>query len=174
MIRGLTVFALLAIVWGLWSGTYSQEPLIFAFGVFSCLAVTGFVLRMDSVTDDLPGGLPGIGVLMRAPRYLVFLFIKTARANLRVARLILDPKMPMRPHLLRCEAKQRAVWAQVVHANSITLTPGTITLDLRDGMLLIHSLGPISAGSVEEDEFNEEVSRLEGSLAGQETQGATS
>ncbi len=163
--RGVVLFLLLVTAWALWSGHYSLEPLIFAFGLGSCLFVTWLVLRMDRMVDWLPetDRLPGLGFVLRLPRYLFFLFLQVCRSSIRVSRLILDPTMPMTPHLLRAKASQETAWGQVIHANSITLTPGTLTLDLRDGELLVHALDPISASSVESGAIDAAVCRLEGS-----------
>ena len=164
MARGLTIFLVLVAAWLLWSGPYSKDPLIFTLGMVSCALVAWLVVRMDRQVEALPGQpeLPTFGVLLRLPRYLLFLFLQTARSNIRVTRLILDPAMPMEPHLLRARASQKTAWAQVAYANSITLTPGTLTLDLRDGELLVHALGSISASSIIDNEIDREVTRLEG------------
>ena len=148
----------------MWSGHYSLEPLIFGFGVFSCLFVCWLVLRMEKMVDWLPetDRLPDFGFVLRLPRFLAFLFVQVYRSNLHVARLILDPTMPMKPRLLQVTASQDTAWGQVIYANSITLTPGTLTLDLRENHLLVHALGPVSASSVESGEIDRAVKRLEG------------
>ncbi len=168
-LRTYPILLFLALAWALWSGTLSlHHPQLPVLGALSCLSVAWLVRRMDRLAEDLPDGnvAPGFGLLTRVPAYLFFFLAKLTRSNIRVARLCLDPKMPMSPRLLRLRAAPRSSWAQVTLANSITLTPGTLTLDLRNGELLVHALGPISEESVINGEFNRAVVRLEGGTPG--------
>ena len=73
----------------------------------------------------------------------------------------LDPRK-IQPQLLRVRARQRSALAQVIHANSITLTPGTITLDLRNGELLVHAVSPDTAAGVLAGDMDRAATRLEG------------
>ena len=57
-------------------------------------------------------------------------------SNIAVAKVILDPRLPIRPRLLRVRVSQKSDIAKVIYANSITLTPGTVTLDVRNGEFL--------------------------------------
>ena len=83
------------------------------------------------------------------------------KSNLEIARIILARRMPVSPRLLRVRASQRTAVGQFIYANSITLTPGTISLDLRDGQILVHALTKESAAGVEGGEMDRRVSRLE-------------
>jgi multicomponent Na+:H+ antiporter subunit E len=163
-LRRTSLIVLLAVAWALWSGPYSLDPLIFAFGVFSVLIVVVLVGRMDRVVDGLwqEDRIPGIAFWLRSPRFLAFMFVKVAQSNLRVAHLILDPKL-LDPRLIRTRASQESALGQVIYANSITVTPGTLTLDVRDSELLVHALDSVSAQSVESGEIDRAVCRLEGS-----------
>ena len=70
--------------------------------------------------------------------------------------------MKISPRLIRVRASQKTVLGHVVYANSITLTPGTISLDLRDGAILVHALTDETAEGVLNGEMNARVARLEG------------
>ena len=61
-------------------------------------------------------------------------------SNFAVAKVILDPKLPIHPRILRVSASQKTQVGQVIYANSITLTPGTVTLDVRNGHFSVHAL----------------------------------
>jgi len=75
---------------------------------------------------------------------LVYVFVLAAyivKANVEVAYRVLHPAMPIRPGLLKLKTRLRGTAARTVLGNSITLTPGTLTVDLRDdGVLMVHWL----------------------------------
>ncbi len=74
--------------------------------------------------------------------YLPWLFSRIIMANVQVALLVLHPKMPIEPVLFLFQTGMRKGIARVTLANSITLTPGTITVDLNKNNYIIHTLKP--------------------------------
>lgn len=154
--RSIVRLLSLAGIWFLWSG--HTEPLILAFGAGSVLLVTWLAYRMDQIDQQPPEVELRIG---RTAVYLVWLLVEIAKSNLHVAWVILNPDMPIEPRLLRLYASQRTELAQVLYANSITLTPGTITVDLRDGTLLVHSLTRDTALGLIDGEMDRKVTALE-------------
>lgn len=152
----------LALAWLLWSGVYSTRPFIFSLGVGSCLFVLWLSMRMRRTAEVGESPVPGLGFSLRMLVYLPWLAWQVVLANLNVARRILSPGLPIAPRLLRVRANQRTPLCQVIHANSITLTPGTITLDLRGGQLLVHALDDESARGIDEEVIDRRVTRLEG------------
>ena len=122
MKRGLILFASLFGVWLLLSGHYT--PMLITFGALSCAGVVAIVRHLGILDDEaLPAHL-GLGVLGYAP----WLMKEIVLSNLAVARVILTPGLPIHPRILRVRASQRTDVAKVIYANSITLTPGTVTL----------------------------------------------
>lgn len=134
MVRTLVTAGLLATVWVAWSWHF--DPLIVGFGVAS-VVLTVFLARRLGVVDEetVPFEL-----VLRLVVYVPWLVWEVLKANIQTARLILHPKMPVRPHLIRIPADQRTTLGKVIYANTITITPGTISLDLRDGIILVHCL----------------------------------
>jgi multicomponent Na+:H+ antiporter subunit E len=84
------------------------------------------------------------------------------KSTIDVVRIILDPKLPIRPQLIRVKASQRSEVGQVIYANSITLTPGTISLDVRNDRILVHALTDAAAEGLKTGEMDDYVARLEG------------
>lgn len=80
--------------------------------------------------------------------YIFWLLFSIIKANLQVAYLVLHPKMPIQPGLLRFKTRLKSDLGHIVLANSITLTPGTITVDLKEGAYLVHALVPQAAQSL--------------------------
>ena len=161
----LGVLLLLAVVWLSLSGPYTlHEWLILVFGVVS----VGFVWRLYLALDRESGAdweFFRPAAWLRLPRFLVALASKVALANLHVVRLILLPGSELHPRLRRVRASQKTTFGQVLYANFITLTPGTITLDLRDGELLVYALDAESEADVVDGSINRDVLRLEGPAA---------
>ena len=128
---GLILFAL----WLLMSGIY--KPLVIGFGLASVLLAVYVVRRMDAVDNDhLDIHLKPLGFLA----YVGWLLVEIAKSNWAVTKLILSRSMPMRQHLFRAPYSQHSDLGQVVFANSITLTPGTITVEVEEGEFLVHAL----------------------------------
>ena len=150
-------FIILAAFWWLWSG--HTEPVVLTLGLASCALVTWLARRMDAID----GGEPPYSFGVRPVGYLVYLLFEVVKSNLHVARVILDPRLPVSPRLVRVEATQKTDLGRVVFANSITLTPGTLTLDLRDGEVLVHALTQEAAEGLLDGTMDERVSSLEGS-----------
>lgn len=84
-------------------------------------------------------------LLLRLPNHLARLAGEVVVAALHVARLVLDPRLPVAPRLLRLETGLRSPAARITFALSLTLTPGTLAIDLEDGSFLVHCLDDASA-----------------------------
>jgi multicomponent Na+:H+ antiporter subunit E len=103
------------------------------------LVVAGAVAML---TLGRPSVLAGIRLSPRAPvaflSYLAALLIALVRANLDMARRVLTPSLPLRPALVRVNTSLRSDLGRLVLANSITLTPGTLSIDIEDDTLIVH------------------------------------
>jgi len=81
--------------------------------------------------------------------YIVVLFIEIIKANFDVAYRVIHPKMPIKPGIVVIRTTLRQDIAKMILANSITLTPGTFTLDILGDKLLIHWINVKSEDSEE-------------------------
>jgi multicomponent Na+:H+ antiporter subunit E len=146
----------LFVVWLILSGHF--EPLILFFGAVSALLVTVIVARMDR--EDRYTRPPRLS--WRIPGYLLWLAKEIFKANVRVARIILDPALPISPIMVPFRSSQKTDLFRVVYANSITLTPGTMTTGTDGRILRIHALTWQDVDGREEDEMDQRVCALEG------------
>ncbi len=156
MIRATLLTVWLGFTWFLWSG--HTETLLLAFGVISVGIVTLLAFRMNVIDEESEPYELGLRPLL----YVPWLLWEIAKANLHVARVILTPSLPVHPRLLRIRATQKSNLGRVILANSITLTPGTVTLDVRDGTLLVHALTRRSADGLLSGDMDRRVTWLEG------------
>ncbi len=121
----------------------------------TCLVLVAAALPSDNYMQD-----SGIGF----PLYLCWLAKEVVLSNIDVARRILHPKLPISPTMFYVKASQKTPGGQVIYANSITLTPGTITVRLRDGYLIVHSISREAADAVKEGTMDRKVTAIEGVL----------
>jgi multicomponent Na+:H+ antiporter subunit E len=155
MIQTATLFAYLATYWLLWSGYW--KPDLLAYGFLSCVLVVAICLRLRIVDRESLS----LQLMARLALYVPWLLGQIVRSNLSVAKIILSPNLRIRPQLLMVPASQKTGTGQVIYANSITLTPGTISLDLRGGWVTVHSLADDFAEGLQKGEMNRRVCAVE-------------
>jgi len=154
----LRAFGLGATLFGFWlalSGHYT--PLLLSFGVGSCVLVVYLALRMDVVDRE---GVP-FHVAARFLLYLPWLMKEVFVANLEVAKVILDPKMPISPRMVVFHGSQETDLGRAIYANSITLTPGTITTGVAGQEFQIHALSAANLETGEEQQMDIRCTRVE-------------
>ena len=131
--RILLIVSLIA-AWLLWSGLF--KPLILAFGVFSCALVFVLVKRMGYFADQLFA----LRFSLRVLRYWIWLGGEMIKSSLDVARIILSPSLPISPDVVDIPANSWHAFEQVMLGNSITLTPGTVTIKIIDDEFWVHAI----------------------------------
>jgi len=146
----------LFIFWLLCSGFFTNG-LLLSFGVGSCALAVWLGLRMDVIDDE---GQP-IHLGWRVWLYLPWLVVEIVKANIAVARLILDPSLPISPTTYYVRASQKSDLGKVIYANSITLTPGTVTMDMDGDKLLVHAVSVEMIADQDENEMDRRVTALE-------------
>jgi len=142
---------LLVALWLILSGHF--EPLLLAIGAFSVGGVVALCLRLGIVDRE---GLP----FHLAPRLMVYwltLAVKIIRDNISVAYTIVRPKGRIEPGLVTISPELTTDLGRAIYANAITLTPGTYTLSIDHGSLLVHGLSKAVAQSEKSDEAWREV-----------------
>lgn len=155
-VHAIVLLLVLFAVWLLWSGHF--EPLLVGLGAVSCVLVVSMVGRMRILdAETAPLTLP-----FRAPAYLPWLVWQIARANVDVARRILTPRLPISPRLVRVRAGQRTDLGRSIYANSITLTPGTVSVELDGDVITVHALTREAADDLATGEMDARASRFEG------------
>ena len=156
MARIVGLWVILFAVWLLLSGHYT--PLLIGFGMGSCALTVYIAKRMDLADHE---GVP-IDWVFRFFLYLPWLLKEILVANINVARVILSPSLPISPIMVVFGSSQKTDLGRVLYANSITLTPGTITTGIDGDKLEIHALTWRDVDGREEDEMDRRVSAVEG------------
>jgi multicomponent Na+:H+ antiporter subunit E len=155
MLLSLSAFVLLLAFWVLLSGYFT--PFLIAAGVGSAFAVVLFGRRMHVVDRE---GHP-IDLWRIVISYWPWLAKEIAKSGWDVSKRILHPRLPISPTLIRFKPSQQSVVGLVTHANSITLTPGTITVEAKPGEFFVHALTRAGAEGVVDSEMDRRITRLE-------------
>lgn len=133
--RSLGAILALFALWLLMSGLY-YKPLVTGLGAASAIVAIFVLRRMDAVDgDQLEIRLRPLAFL----RYNIWLMGEIAKANWAVTKLIVSGQ-PLNQHLFYTPHSQKTDLAQVIFANSITLTPGTISVECGRGRFLVHAV----------------------------------
>lgn len=131
----ISLAVLLCAAWYLWSG--HLEPFILILGGISVLLTLWVSHRMGVIDDE---GVPvqlGIRPFVWFAPWLAWEIVKS---NVQVAKIVLSPKLKLRRNLIEVSAEQKTQIGKVILANSITLTPGTVSVNLKDDRILVHAL----------------------------------
>ena len=155
MLYKAAMIFILGLFWLMLSGHYS--PLLLAMGAVSVALVSWIAHRMDDIDNEV---MP-LHLIHKLPRYAFWLVGQIVQSNLDLVVRIWRRESDVNPVLLRVPLPQRTDACRVIYANSINLTPGTLTVDMGDESLLVHTLAPQGAQSVREGEMARRVSLLE-------------
>ena len=156
MARSIGLGIALFVLWLLLSGIYT--PLLIILGIFSSALVAWIAHRMNVADHE---GFP-IHFTWKAITYWPWLLWEIVKANIDVSRIIIKKEPSISPILFRIPADQSTELGQVTYANSITLTPGTVSIAVGEGMIDVHALTQEAADDLKTGRMNERACRLEG------------
>jgi multicomponent Na+:H+ antiporter subunit E len=135
----IVIFGLLMVTWIVLSGQFDAFHL--SLGVISCVLVTW-------LSGDMLLPSRSVGLAARARQawllgsYSAFLFWEIIKANLHVLRLAISPRgmRDVKPQIFKFETELKSDFTKWLLANSITLTPGTVTIQVREKMIYVHAI----------------------------------
>ena len=158
MLHALSLWLFCFGLWLLLSGFF-DNLLLLSFGALSCTLVVFVAWRVETVDpEEQPLRLrfsPQIFL------YWPWLLWQVVLANIDVAKRILDPELPISPTLIKLKPSQRSDLGRVIYANSITLTPGTVTTSLSGDSLEVHALTREGADALLAGDMDRRVTGLE-------------
>lgn len=156
MLRSIGLGVILFGFWLLLSGHYT--PLLLSLGAVSCVLVVVIARRMDVVDEE---GLP-LKIGARFVVYFPWLLLQVLKSNLAMARIVLDPSLPIDPKLGRYPLPYRTDLGRVIFGNSVTLTPGTVTTAIDGDTIEVHVLSGKGFGTDPDDPMIRRVRWVEG------------
>jgi multicomponent Na+:H+ antiporter subunit E len=149
----------MTVLWFLLSGFLL--PLILALGAASIIGVVWLAHRMDVIDHESHP----VHMAPKGAGYYVWLMWEIVKANIDVTMAILRGPRALEPKVFKLKASQISDVGRVTYANSITLTPGTVTIFVDDDEFTVHSLTPVAKEGLETGDMDRRVSELEGYVA---------
>jgi len=146
----LSTFLVLWLIWMLLAGFSTEEAIL---GGAASLILALIIARFVPFSF-------GIGIVWQAIRFIAIYFplflYKMVLSNIDVAYRVLSPRMPINPRIVKVPTNLKGDVAKLILANSITLTPGTLSLDVEDDGVLVHW---INASGENGEEYQSKISR---------------
>ena len=140
----IATFVIMLIFWIVMSGMF--DPFHFSLGILCCLIVSIFSSNLLFPETGKSWLLELIGII----RYLPYLLGQIIVANLEITYIVLHPRMldMIDPHLFRFETILKRPISKVAMAQSITLTPGTITVNIFENQIAVYALTQKAAAAL--------------------------
>ncbi len=155
--RFLLTAIIMFIFWISLSGEFSV--ILILSGVISSLLVSYW-------SHDLLLGNANIKLeivrIIRFLKYLPWLFVQIVISNIDLAYRTLHPKMPINPRVISFKNEYKTELGMVTLANSITLTPGTVTINVDKDEFIVHAITEDSAKALNSGEMQARIKKIEG------------
>ena len=152
-VKSITLFIVLFGFWLLMSGYYT--PLILSLGVISCLLCVYLTIKGKFLDNET---LP-IYFFPRLIQYTLWLIKEILKSNIQTAKVIIMKSEE--PELFSVKATQKTNEGKVTYANSITLTPGTVTTQIKNDIFEVHALTKDFGDDVRSSDMDKMVTWLE-------------
>lgn len=153
--HAISLGIVLGVIWLLLSGHFT--PLLLSLGFCSVAFVVFLALRMEVVDHE---GHPIHLNIHATIIYWLWLLKAIFLANIDVCRRILTPGLPINPTVIDIESTTDDDLLHVIYANSITLTPGTISMSVDGNIIKVHALTQESAIELQAGEMNRRIKAL--------------
>lgn len=157
VVRPAVLFVALFGFWFLLS--QKTEPLFLLIGAVSAALLTGFAIQLLNTVRDVHADVRAINV-GAAITYAVWLFFQIPPAAIAIARTVITPGRSPQPAVITFDTGLRSPTARTILANSITLVPGTMTLDVFGPTFVVHAFDPEHAGDLIDGSLQRRIARI--------------
>ena len=146
-------------LWVIFNGRITFEIIIA--GVILSLMLDVFVKKILRIRFTGASFFRIVNLMPQILVYILVLLIEIIRANFAIIKLVLAPEIEVEPCIVKFNTSLKTEAARIALANSITLTPGTITVSLEGNELLVHALNRDIAHGIEGSIFEKLLTRME-------------
>lgn len=152
-------FTALLAFWFIMSGFFDIVHGLMGIASVLCVLALNYQLRKHKYFEDEVDVLEELryGKLVL---YLFWLGWQILVSGIQVARVILSPSLPIEPQMIRFKVNLPSAHAKMILGNSITLTPGTLTVDIHEDEFLVHAIMPRSYAGIIDDTMPRKVLNL--------------
>ena len=154
----LLLFSFLFGFWLVLSPRINIESI--AIGLLASLMVTYF--SKSYITDEGELSFFNVRNIKNVLTYIFRLLIEIVKSNIHVAKIVLSPTMPISPQFVRVPVRPKKDFYKVLYGNSITLTPGTLTVDIIGGEYIVHALTDDAAEDLKNSIIERHILSIEG------------
>lgn len=156
--KNVCLFILLLLFWLVLSPKLTLEAILVG-SIVSCLVV---LYSQDIVFEEKEMPLYSFKKLKSFIVFIGHLLVEIVKANIDVALIVLNPTMPIQPAFIKVPMMLKNDVNKVIYANSVTLTPGTLTVDVKEDEFIIHALTDSAAEGMVNSIIEQYVCKLEG------------
>lgn len=143
------IFGFYILFWLILAQTFNIERILI--GILICIVV--FVFNKDFLNIYKKNYSLSISNLKYSLLYITVLIKEIIKSNFHVAKIVLSPKLDISTTIVTIDTKLKSDFNKTILANSITLTPGTLTLDMTEDKLIIHCLDMKTAKALQHSSF---------------------
>ncbi|MDK2835550.1 MAG: multicomponent Na+:H+ antiporter subunit [Thermosediminibacterales bacterium] len=147
---------LLLVFWFFVSGSLDFQHLL-----VGLISVLGIILFSYDLINDIDLRFLNFKSLILLLKYFITLIVEIVKANIQVAIIVLSPRLNISPGIIKFNTKIKNDFLKMMFANSITLTPGTLTINIEDDECTVHFLTKKHAESVSNWEIEKQLKKLE-------------
>jgi multicomponent Na+:H+ antiporter subunit E len=151
------MFVLLMLFWIILNGKITLEILL----IGALLSALLYWVACQTCGFSIQKDLQGVRCVPRVLRYLLVLVWNIFLSNIQVIRIVLRPKIHVSPAIVTMQVPLHSSVNRFILANSITLTPGTITVRIDDHQIAVHALDTPFAEGVDNSAFVRELQKWE-------------
>ena len=148
------------LLWLIFNGRITLEIVIA--GALISFMLDLFIRKVLKLNLTLSNLIMAAKILPHIILYVIVLLVEIVKANFAITKLVLSPQLNVEPCLVKFRTQLKTEAARVALANSITLTPGTITVSLEGDNLLVHALNREIAEGLEGSVFEKLLAGMEG------------
>jgi len=153
----LFLYTVMMMFWLILIPSYTIENIIA--GLLTCLGALWFSSEL-LIEEEQASIYTKKGIILFF-RYVYRLTIEIVKANIDVAKIVLSKKMDIQPHFFKVPLHIHKDLNKVIYANAITLTPGTLSVDIEDDYILVHALTNAAASGIEGSILEKGIIELE-------------
>jgi len=155
----IKIFIVIFLFWFALSGMTSINILFL--GLISSLFIAYIINKMDLIDHEV--SLHNFNII-RLILYIIWLVKEIIISSIMVCICIILPSKKVSPKIIKIKCSQKSEAAKVLYANSITLTPGTVTIDVSDDVFTVHTLDKSFEESLESMKMDKKVTDTENEL----------
>ncbi|MBO6585899.1 MAG: Na+/H+ antiporter subunit E [Gracilimonas sp.] len=145
--------------WYVMSGFFDITHTIMGVISVTIVMAINYKLKAHSFYDNESDVIKDLRFLY-LPWYFIWLFWQIIVSGIHVAKILLTPSLPIKSSVVRFKVNYPNPHAKMILGNSITLTPGTLTVDINDDEFIVHAISPVSFEGIANDKMPQQVLKL--------------